>query len=256
MAVCDDLPPLHRAQTRSFGRAALTAPMTTSRSSSRLRSSTTKESALSRVQASSSSTAGTMRTPLMARLRWHIPALQRSCETTSNCQGPERLAGEKSSGHWLGLTGSFRGRPDAAPFPSTLSFARPLPSLSGPPFPSFVSFRGRRSEPSRARCPHPVTAPSPCETLILASLRTWLASFLPMTPAFLYYIENKKRSRAPPAVVLRISSDSFQMAAEAHALANNVGRYSTIVQDRTKLNAAAKIICHSFLMRDLNHEDE
>ena len=159
--------------------------MTTSRSSSRLRSSTTKESALSRVQASSSSTAGTMRTPLMARLRWHIPALQRSCETTSNCQGPERLAGEKSSGHWLGLTGSFRGRPDAAPFPSTLSFARPLPSLSGPPFPSFVSFRGRRSEPSRARCPHPVTAPSPCETLILAAdaeggdslrLSTWVAN--------------------------------------------------------------------------------
>ena len=83
-----------------------------------------------------------------------------------------------------------------------------------------------------------------------------LASFLPMTPAFLYYIENKKRSRAPPAVVLRISSDSFQMAAEAHALANTVGRYSTIVQFCTKLNAAAKIICHSLLMRDLNHEDE
>ncbi len=90
----------------------------------------------------------------------------------------------------------------------------------------------------------------------IASLRTWLASFLPMTPAFLYYIENKKRSRALPAVVLRISSDSLQMAAEAHALANTVGRYSTIVQDRTKLNAAAKIICHSLLMRDLNHEDE
>ena len=92
----------------------------------------------------------------------------------------------------------------------------------------------------------------------IASLRTWIASFLPMTPAFLYYIENQKWSRAPPAVVLRISSDSFQMAAEAHALANTVGQYSTIVQDRTKLNAAAKIICHSLfkLMRDLNHEDE
>jgi hypothetical protein len=69
--------------------------------------------------------------------------------------------------------------------PSTLSFPRPLPSLSCPPFPSFVSFRGRRPEPSRARCPPPVTAPSPCSTFILAhgcsggdSLRlsTWVAN--------------------------------------------------------------------------------
>ncbi len=65
-----------------------------------------------------------------------------------------------------------------------------------------------------------------------------------MAPALKYYIE-KDKGRAKKkcsASVQKITAEDFEILAEVLALAEAVGRFSTIVQDRTNLNAAARII--------------
>ena len=51
----------------------------------------------------------------------------------------------------------------------------------------------------------------------------------------------------------KITAEDFEILAEVLALAEAVGSFSTIVQDRTNLNAAARIICHHLLVRRLDH---
>jgi hypothetical protein len=186
MVIRDDLPPLHRAQTRSFGRAALTAYMTPSRSSSRPRRSTdegisTLPSAGLLFEHSTDDANAADGTAQMAHT-----SLAAELRCNKQLSRARKARGREKFGALARPTGSFEVRMPH-PSPPLHSHAR---FLRSPVLPSSPPFHFGADAPSPAGrdvrlLPRPRVPRSPCETFIqptdaecVDSLRlsTWVAN--------------------------------------------------------------------------------